>query len=53
MQIFQQYIDGAFTDGSAQFESRDPATGQVWAKMPEARADDVNAAVKAAATAFV
>ncbi|WP_187430337.1 (Z)-2-((N-methylformamido)methylene)-5-hydroxybutyrolactone dehydrogenase [Roseobacter fucihabitans] len=53
MQKFQQYIDGAFTDGAAQFESRDPATGRTWAIMPEARADDVNAAVEAAAAAFM
>ena len=52
MQQFQQYIDGEFSDGSAQFESRDPATGDVWAKMPEARTADVNAAVKAAKDAF-
>lgn len=53
MQHFQQYIGGAFSNGSAQFESRDPATGQVWAMMPEARTDDVNAAVDAAASAFI
>ncbi|MGB1234376.1 MAG: aldehyde dehydrogenase [Planktomarina sp.] len=53
MQTFQQYIGGAFSDGSAQFESRDPATGGVWAMMPEARADDVNAAVDAAEAAFL
>jgi aldehyde dehydrogenase (NAD+) len=52
MQHFQQYIGGAFSDGSARFESRDPATGQVWATMPEARADDVNRAVTSAETAF-
>ncbi len=52
MQKFQHYIGGAFLDGSAQFESRDPATGQVWAMMPEARALDVNAAVDAAEAAF-
>ncbi|AZV78421.1 aldehyde dehydrogenase [Parasedimentitalea marina] len=53
MQQFQHYIGGAFLDGSAQFESRDPATGHVWAMMPEARGDDVNAAVDAAQAAFV
>lgn len=52
MEQFQQYIGGAFSGGSAQFESRDPATGNVWAIMPEARAVDVNAAVDAAHTAF-
>ncbi|HEY9037464.1 MAG TPA: aldehyde dehydrogenase [Roseovarius sp.] len=52
MQQFQQYIGGAFSHGCAQFESRDPATGRVWALMPEARKDDVNAAVDAAEAAF-
>lgn len=52
MRKFQQYIDGAFSDGSDQFESRDPATGKVWAMMPEAKTNDVNAAVDAAAAAF-
>lgn len=53
MQKFQQYIGGAFSDGSAQFQSRNPANGEIWAMMPEARTDDVNAAVDAAAAAFV
>ncbi|MBU2942549.1 aldehyde dehydrogenase [Shimia thalassica] len=52
MQQFQQYIDGAFEDGSARFESLDPANGRPWALMPEARADDVNRAVEAAERAF-
>ncbi len=53
MQQFQQYIGGVFSDGSARFESRDPATGKPWAMMPEARAADVNAAVDAAEAAFL
>ncbi|MDA5557734.1 aldehyde dehydrogenase [Shimia sp. MMG029] len=52
MQQFQQYIDGDFSDGTAQFESKDPATGRPWAMMPEARAADVNRAVEAADRAF-
>lgn len=52
MQKFQQYIGGVFSDGAAQFESHDPATGKAWAMMPEARTEDVNAAVDAAAAAF-
>ena len=32
---FQLYINGQFEDGAAQFDSTNPATGQVWAKMPE------------------
>ncbi|MEP6267784.1 MAG: aldehyde dehydrogenase [Paracoccaceae bacterium] len=52
MQHFQQYIGGKFSDGSAQFESLDPATGTPWAYMPEARIADVDAAVDAAQDAF-
>ena len=52
MRKFQQYIDGVFSDGSAQFESLEPATGQPWATMPEARTQDVNNAVSAAKRAF-
>ena len=52
MERFQQYIGGVFCDGAAEFDSIDPATGQTWAKMPEARTEDVNAAVQAAETAF-
>jgi acyl-CoA reductase-like NAD-dependent aldehyde dehydrogenase len=48
MQKFQQYVDGVFSDGSAQFPSVDPANGQPWALMPEAKEADVNAAVEAA-----
>lgn len=52
MQQFQLYINGQFEDGIAQFDSIDPATGQVWAKMPEARTEQVNRAVEAASNAF-
>ncbi len=52
MQQFQQYIDGAFSDGAAQFHSLNPATGAAWAKMPDASGDDVNQAVDAAERAF-
>lgn len=49
---FRLYIDGAFVAGGASFESLDPATGQPWAVMPAATADDVNRAVDAAHRAF-
>lgn len=49
---FQQYIDGEFEDGSATFESINPATGKVWAIMPAATEQDVDRAVKAADRAF-
>ncbi|WP_424971825.1 aldehyde dehydrogenase [Dinoroseobacter sp. S76] len=52
MQQFQHYIDGAFSEGDAQFDSLDPATGQPWARMPEARVADVDAAVDAAERCF-
>lgn len=50
---FQQYIDGQFEEGAGQFESVDPATGQMWATMPQASRDDVDRAVRAAHRAFV
>ncbi|WP_339115446.1 aldehyde dehydrogenase [Thioclava sp. GXIMD2076] len=53
MQSFQQYIDGTFDAGSAQFESLDPATGAPWALMPEAKSADVDRAVEAAHRAFL
>lgn len=52
MQNFQQYIDGQFEDGTTRFVSIDPATGQVWASMPEAREEDVDRAVRAAELAL-
>lgn len=52
MRRFQQYVDGAFEDGEARYESVDPATGAVWAEMPEAREGDVDRAVCAASRAF-
>jgi aldehyde dehydrogenase (NAD+) len=48
MDRFQQYIDGAFEDGAHSFESIDPASGEPWAIMPEAREADVDRAVAAA-----
>lgn len=52
VQRFQQYIDGAFEDAHAHFDSIDPSTGEVWAQMPRASADDVGHAVRAAHRAF-
>ncbi|MEM6657524.1 MAG: aldehyde dehydrogenase [Pseudomonadota bacterium] len=52
MQRFQQYIDGVFSDATTQFDSLDPATGAVWARMPEASTADVDHAVGAAERAF-
>jgi len=52
MQLFQHYINGAFSNEENEFESIDPATGKPWAIMPEAREKDVNQAVAAASQAF-
>lgn len=49
---FQLYINGQFENGAAQFDSINPATGQVWAKMPEARTAEVNRVVSAASQAL-
>ena len=53
-QRFQLYIDGKFTDaeGGKTFESVDPASGAVWAVMPEASEADVDRAVVAAKRAL-
>lgn len=53
MDRFQQYIDGRFEDGSASFDSLDPATGAPWAVMPLAGPADVDRAVQAAHRAFL
>ncbi|MGF6659645.1 acyl-CoA reductase-like NAD-dependent aldehyde dehydrogenase [Paraburkholderia atlantica] len=45
---FQLYIDGQFEPGAATFASVNPATGEAWARMPEARTEQVNRAVEAA-----
>ncbi len=53
-QHLQLFIDGNWrdaTDGRL-FDSYEPATGQVWAKVAEAGPEDIDAAVKAARRAF-
>lgn len=52
MDRFSLYIDGAFSEGAGYFDSLDPATGQPWAQMAEAREEEVNLAVAAADSAF-
>ncbi|MGO4854195.1 aldehyde dehydrogenase [Phaeovulum sp. W22_SRMD_FR3] len=52
MERFDLYIDGAFHPGVARFDSRDPATGEVWAAIAEAREAEVDAVVAAAGRAF-
>jgi len=48
-------IDGAWVDASdgGQFETRNPATNEIWAKVPEATAEDVDRAVRAAHEAYL
>ncbi|MER8956830.1 aldehyde dehydrogenase [Mesorhizobium sp. M0833] len=46
--VFRNYIDGAFVDASASFDSIDPSTGKAWATMPAASIADVDRAVEAA-----
>ncbi|PXY22737.1 aldehyde dehydrogenase family protein [Prauserella muralis] len=48
------YINGKWTGGNATtFATHNPATGEVLAELPEATVSDVDAAVEAAAAAFV
>ena len=52
---YQMLIDGQWVDASdgARYDSVDPATGDVWANMPEATSDDVDSAVRAAEAAGI
>ena len=51
---YQMLIDGAWVDASdgGTFDSINPATGEVWSRVPEATAEDVDRAVRAADRAF-
>src|SRR6056297_11109 len=52
---YQMLIDGAWVDASdgGHFETRNPATNEIWAKVPEATAEDVDRAVRAAHEAYL
>ena len=52
---YQMLIDGQWVDASdgARYDSVDPATGDVWASMPEATSNDVDRAVRAAEAAGI
>ncbi len=54
VKTYQMLIDGAWRDaeGGATFDAVNPATGEVWARIPEASASDVDRAVRAADRAF-
>ena len=53
-QKYQMLIDGAWVDASdgARFDSANPATGEIWATIPEATPKDVDRAVRAADAAL-
>lgn len=55
MKNYQMYIDGAWCDASdgKRFASSNPATEEIWASFPEATAQDVDRAVRAAHRAYV
>jgi acyl-CoA reductase-like NAD-dependent aldehyde dehydrogenase len=50
----QLYVDGSWREASdgRKFDSYEPATGQVWAKIAEAGPADIDAAIRAARRAF-
>ena len=52
MESFKLFINGQFEPGAATFDSLNPATGQPWVTIAEARAEEVNRAVAAAHQAF-
>ena len=54
MKTYNHFINGVFVEPSSGqwFDSENPYSGEVWAKIPLGNADDVNAAVKAAKSAF-
>lgn len=54
LRTYQMLIDGEWVAASngQQFDSINPATGEVWARIPEATAEDVDRTVRAAHNAF-
>lgn len=48
----QNYVYGEFEDTEDYIDSYNPATGQVWAKVPDSHQGDVNRAVYSAKSAF-
>jgi acyl-CoA reductase-like NAD-dependent aldehyde dehydrogenase len=55
IRTYKMLIDGAWVEAAdgAVFDSINPTTGQVWSKIPEATAEDVDRAVRAAHDAFL
>ncbi len=54
MQIIQNYINSAFVPpaGGQYLDNYNPATGEVYGKIPDSGSEDVEAAVQAASAAF-
>ena len=54
MKAYKHYIDGAWTapSGGQYFDTDNPYTGEVWAKIAKGNAQDVSHAVQAAKCAF-
>jgi acyl-CoA reductase-like NAD-dependent aldehyde dehydrogenase len=54
LETYQMYIDGQWVDAedNKTFKSINPSTGKTWAIIPEASANDVDRAVRAAHRAF-
>ena len=55
MKIYQHYINGALCDPASDewFDSENPYTGEVWAKIARGNAEDVDRAVTAAKAALM
>ena len=54
MKTLANFIDGRFVEpaGGAYFDNLEPATGEVWARVPDSDERDVDRAVEAAKVAF-
>ncbi|MGE4660629.1 MAG: aldehyde dehydrogenase family protein, partial [Arenicellales bacterium] len=54
MKTYQYFAANAWHDPStgSYIESENPATGEVWAKVPDCNAEDVHRAVAAAKSAY-
>jgi len=54
MKSYKLYIDGEWINSTSGkwFETENPYTGEVWAKISRGNAEDVDRAVKAASKAF-
>ena len=54
MQKFQYFVANSWRDPASgrYFDSENPATGEVWAQVPDCNAEDVAQAVAAARSAF-